>query len=119
VAAQVTWLSRWRTARSAGPILELQAISGFDATAAAFERSHADLRQFVASLTDQGLEETLAYTDSRGNSYQNEVLWQLMLHLANHGTYHRGGGRHGANCARTQSGDLDYRRFEVARAGSR
>ncbi len=117
VGAQITWLSRWRTGRSAGPILELQAITGFDGIGAAFEGSHTDLREFVAGLSDHGLEEAMAYTDTRGNSYQNEVLWQLMLHLANHGTYHRGEVAMALTALGHSPGDLDYRRFEVGRSG--
>lgn len=114
VGAQIIWLSRWRKATSPLPIVEVQAITGFDGISAAFEGSHTDLREFVAGLSDQGLDEVLAYTDSRGNAYRS-VLWQLLLHVANHGTYHRGEIAMALTALGHSPGDLDYRRFEVAR----
>jgi uncharacterized damage-inducible protein DinB len=117
VGAQIIWLSRWRTAMSPGPIVEVQAITGFNGINAAFEGSHVDLRGFVSGLSDQVLEEVLAFTDSRGNSYQS-VLWQLMLHVANHGTYHRGEVAMALTALGHSPGDLDYRRFEGERRGA-
>ena len=42
----------------------------------------------------EGLSETdwrrvIAYRDTKGNAYQNPV-WQMVVHVVNHGSYHRG-----------------------------
>jgi uncharacterized damage-inducible protein DinB len=117
VGAQIIWLSRWRTATSPGPIVEVQAIAGLEGITSAFEASHAGLREFVAGLTDQILEGVLAFTDSRGNTYQS-ALWELMLHVANHGTYHRGEIAMALTALGHSPGDLDYRRFQVGQERS-
>jgi len=116
VAAQINWLSRWRTGANARAITEVQAITGLDRIRREFHASHTALREFVASLSDERLAQPLAFTDSGGASYES-ILWELMLHVANHGTYHRGEVVMALSTLGNSPGDLDYRRFEVSREG--
>jgi uncharacterized damage-inducible protein DinB len=44
---------------------------------------------FAASLTDELVGAEVSYHDMKGNAWQ-QPLWQLMLHVVNHGTHHRG-----------------------------
>jgi len=46
-------------------------------------------RQWAQPLTDQSAQTVLAYKDTKGNSY-SQPIWQLILHVVNHGTHHRG-----------------------------
>ena len=41
------------------------------------------------SLAGTGLERVIAYKDLKGNPHQS-ALWQIVLHLVNHATLHRG-----------------------------
>ena len=47
------------------------------------------LLKFVRGLTQEDLERTMEYKTMNFGVYSNP-LWQSMLHLVNHGTYHRG-----------------------------
>jgi uncharacterized damage-inducible protein DinB len=47
------------------------------------------MRAFVAAQTVQSLEEVITYTNTRGETLHLR-LWQMMAHLPNHGTHHRG-----------------------------
>jgi uncharacterized damage-inducible protein DinB len=114
--AQVVWLSRWQTGANPVPLADTHAVTGLDSIYARFDESHAALRRFTASLTDDRLDSLLAFTDSRGDSYE-QVLWQLMTHVANHGTYHRGEVAMALTALGHSPGDLDYRYFEIERAG--
>jgi len=53
---------------------------------AAFEPT---LLNFVRGLTQEDLDRVMEYKTMKFGVYQNP-LWQSMLHLINHGTYHRG-----------------------------
>jgi uncharacterized damage-inducible protein DinB len=49
----------------------------------------AEMREQLARLGPGAAERTIEYQDLRGND-QSDVLWQMLQHLVNHGTYHRG-----------------------------
>jgi len=46
-------------------------------------------REWAAAQTEESLRGKASYKDLKGNSYENP-LWQIALHLINHGTHHRG-----------------------------
>jgi uncharacterized damage-inducible protein DinB len=46
-------------------------------------------QQWAANLTDESARAIVAYKDMKGNPY-SQPLWQLVLHVVNHGTHHRG-----------------------------
>ena len=43
----------------------------------------------LSVVTDESLEERLSYTDLKGNPWVSPI-WQIVLHVVNHGTHHRG-----------------------------
>ena len=45
--------------------------------------------RWAAGLTDESAQAIVAYKDMKGNPY-SQPLWQLVLHVVNHGTHHRG-----------------------------
>jgi uncharacterized damage-inducible protein DinB len=49
----------------------------------------SELLSYINGLSAADLERSFDYHDLKGNAHNN-VLWQTLQHLANHGTYHRG-----------------------------
>jgi uncharacterized damage-inducible protein DinB len=48
-----------------------------------------EMLEQLARLGPEAVERTIEYQDLRGN-HQSDLLWQMLQHLVNHGTYHRG-----------------------------
>jgi uncharacterized damage-inducible protein DinB len=50
---------------------------------------HGRWKQWSTPLTDQDVQAKVAYRDMKGNPWE-QPLWQILLHVVNHGTHHRG-----------------------------
>jgi uncharacterized damage-inducible protein DinB len=111
LGAQTLWLSRWsgaRPTRVTGDSIE--ALRG------GFELVDSALRSFVDGLSDDDLGRRLSYTDTQGNK-QAPILWQTLLHVANHGTHHRAEVALLLTALGKPPRQLDYMFFELERAG--
>lgn len=86
-AADRVWLARLTQAPTP------QFISEADYSLAVLQNDWPALldrwQQWAAGLTDESAQAVVAYKDMKGNPY-SQPLWQLVLHVVNHGTHHRG-----------------------------
>jgi uncharacterized damage-inducible protein DinB len=88
VGAQKVWLARWLKAsdtsmlrgKDVGSLLELIAI---------WEKVSSETAAFLGSFTDKSLQEAITITTSKGEQYTH-TFQQMMQHLVNHSTAHRG-----------------------------
>ncbi len=73
----------------------------------AWEQEEHAMRAYLASLSDDDLQRTIRYTNTRGVPYET-ILWQILEHVVNHGTQFRSE----AGVALTESGhspgDVDF-----------
>lgn len=114
-AAEVNWLERWTTGANRISTLELQKMPGMDAVRSSFATTHAGLREFIDALTDDRLDAPLAFRDSRLQATLSRPLWQQMMHVANHGTYHRGESAMMLTDMGRSPGDIDFIFWEYAK----
>lgn len=106
-AAQVGWAQRWHIGGDGGHIREMQKTRDFTEIRAMFERSHAAMSDFLAAATDEKLESVLHYANSAGQQFQRQY-WQILMHVAHHGIYHRGEIALMLSAIGHSPGDLDF-----------
>ncbi len=88
LGAQQVWLSRF-SGRPLGRLPNLDDFPDLMSWITAWEETASDLKAFLAGLTDEQLAADLSWSNTRGDSF-TRPLWQPLLHLVNHSTYHRG-----------------------------
>jgi uncharacterized damage-inducible protein DinB len=88
MAAEWLWLERWKGVNPTrmadeGEFPDVVALR--DRWAAIEEHR----RSWLEALRPEALAQTVHYRDLKGNEW-DQPLWQLVQHVANHGSYHRG-----------------------------
>jgi len=86
-AADRIWL--WRLAGGQNPGFLAESERDLAVLQNAWPALYERWRLWAAGLTDESAEAVVDYRDMKGNAYR-EPLWQLVLHVVNHGTHHRG-----------------------------
>jgi uncharacterized damage-inducible protein DinB len=87
-SAQGIWLSRWKGESPKG----MWTAADYPTPASIREKWEplkAELASFVAAQTEESLKQPLSYKNLKGEPV-TFPLGPLMLHVANHSTYHRG-----------------------------
>ncbi|HVB07850.1 MAG TPA: DinB family protein [Candidatus Acidoferrales bacterium] len=81
------WLERWSGRSPSGfppeDFLDLASVRS------RWQKIESDLLKFVRALSAANLERVVTYRNTKGNSFSDR-MWQMLQHLVNHGTYHRG-----------------------------
>ena len=88
LAAQRVWLTRWQGETSTN-LIGVDELPTFASLNDRWGALRNELDAFVGSLTEEELQQPLAYKDLKGNPYSQPLVYQ-MQHLVNHSTYHRG-----------------------------
>ncbi len=84
------WIWRMRCQERVSPTA-LLSVEDFPTLADLRTRWQAEeeaLRAYVASLTNEDLNQTIPYTSSEGKPF-SFILWQILVHVVNHGTQTR------------------------------
>jgi len=87
-AAERIWVTRLKGEKSQG-FLKPDRIPNVDAARNEWAELEREMREQLARMGPEAVERTIEYQDLRGND-QSDVLWQMLQHVVNHGTYHRG-----------------------------
>lgn len=87
LAAEIIWLSRWRGV-SPPRLFGAADVADLAAIRRRWAENQRGLEAFLAELTPERLDEELHYTSTEGRPYAYP-LWQMMVHVVNHGTHHR------------------------------
>jgi uncharacterized damage-inducible protein DinB len=88
VFAEWLWLQRWKE-HSPRQLPEWSGEASFERLREHLRAVAADRRAFLEALTDERIESALDYTNLKGDPF-TMPLGEVLLHCANHSTYHRG-----------------------------
>jgi uncharacterized damage-inducible protein DinB len=86
--AEWIWLERWH-GRSPSGLPPGSDFPDFESLRTRWADIERDLTDFVASLTDDDLARVYEYKSMTGAPLSSPA-WQMLQHLVNHGSYHRG-----------------------------
>lgn len=88
LSAEWIWLMRWQRMSPKAMLnpMDYPKVESLRAKWADVERNQAD---FINRVTDESLERVIAYTNTRGEEWKYP-LGQMVQHVVNHSSYHRG-----------------------------
>lgn len=84
--AEWLWLERWLGRSPGFPRGDFADLASIRAR---WQKIEADLDAFIQTLSGADLDRVVEYKNTKGNAFSNP-MWQMLQHLVNHGTYHRG-----------------------------
>jgi uncharacterized damage-inducible protein DinB len=87
-SSETVWYGRW-TGHSPTSMLDPSDYPDLAGLRAAWDGHEGRMRQFVANLGAEGVERTVDYRSLQGQP-QASAMWEMVQHVVNHGTYHRG-----------------------------
>jgi uncharacterized damage-inducible protein DinB len=105
----VEWMWRTRCEKGDSPprYIPPERFLGVESVQVAWAEEEKATRAFLGTLTDGRLNEPVRYASRRGES-REAVLWQVLVHVVNHGTHHRAeAGLRLAELGRNP-GDMDF-----------
>ena len=87
-AAEWIWLERWQ-GRSPRGLPAAQEVANLVALREKWKAVEAGQSAFLAAITEARMAEVVSYANVRGETW-SYPLGEMLVHLVNHSTYHRG-----------------------------
>ncbi len=116
LGAEVVWRMRCQEGISPPAVLSAPDFPTLAALVSRWHEEEQAMRTFLASLTDDRLQQPVRYQTTKGVP-REDVLWPLLVHLVNHGTQTRAEAAIALTAYGQSPGDLDMILFIRDRPG--
>ncbi len=116
LGAEVIWRLRCQGDISPSALLSETGFPTLEALRARWREEEQAMRAYLASLADGNLQQSVKYKSTKGVPFEN-VLWNLLVHVVNHGTQSRAEAGIALTAYGQSPGDLDMIVFFRERAG--
>ncbi|MGO9317161.1 MAG: DinB family protein [Terracidiphilus sp.] len=88
VAVEWLWLERWK-GRSPETLILVGDFPDLEAVVKRWNAVEREMREYLAGLDEEALARLLAYINFQGEKW-SYPLWEMIAHVMNHQSYHRG-----------------------------
>jgi uncharacterized damage-inducible protein DinB len=88
LAAEWLWLERWR-GKSPKSLLPAGDFPDLESVVRRWKAVELEMREYTSGLNEEALACPLTYMNFRGEEWTYS-LWEMMVHMMNHQSYHRG-----------------------------
>jgi uncharacterized damage-inducible protein DinB len=88
VAVEWLWLERWK-GRSPKSLLSSGDFPALEAVVERWNAVEREMREYLAGLDEEALARSLTYMNFQGEPW-TYPLWEMIAHVLNHQSYHRG-----------------------------
>ena len=88
VAVEWLWLQRWKGV-DAGTLISASDFPTLEAVVERWQAVERDFRAYLAGVNEEALARPLSYINAKGEKW-SYPLWQMIAHVLNHQSYHRG-----------------------------
>jgi uncharacterized damage-inducible protein DinB len=88
LSAETVWLFRWK-GETPSTMLAPESFPDVESVRRAWSESESKLRSFFGAAGEDGIQRMIHYKTLAGVESES-LLWQMLQHVVNHATYHRG-----------------------------